>query len=167
MPMDMIVTDEYRVAVGDAIRRYANMIFRLAYQHTGSYHDAEDVLQDVAVAMVTHRVPLDDEAHLRNWLAKVTLNRCKNIRKRRLNHPTDPLREDIPTEMPEVSDIMEHLLKLPEKYRDVLYLYYYEQYTVDEISDILSRSRNTVGSQLRRGRERLRTILTEGGYPVE
>ena len=58
----------------------------------------------------------------------------------------------------------ELLQKLPEKYRDVLYLHYYEQYTVDEIAELLDRSRNTVGSQLRRGREKLKIILTEGGY---
>lgn len=147
-----------------AVRQYADMIFRLAFQHTGSYHDAEDILQEVAAAMVAYDAPLTEEPYLKNWLIKVTLNRCRNLNKRKKLRTTQPLDESIPAPEQEISEMTELLQKLPEKYRDVLYLHYYEQYTVDEIAALLDRSRNTVGSQLRRGREKLRTILTEGGY---
>ena len=66
-----------------AVRQYADMIFRLAYQHTGSYHDAEDILQDVAAALVAYKAPLTDEPYLKNWLIKVTVNRCRNWNNRK------------------------------------------------------------------------------------
>ena len=147
-----------------AVRQYADMIFRLAYQHTGSYHDAEDILQDVAAALVAYKAPLTDEPYLKNWLIKVTVNRCRNWNNRKKLRSVQPLDETIPAPEQELSEMTELLQKLPEKYRDVLYLHYYEQYTVDEIAELLDRSRNTVGSLLRRGREKLKIILTEGGY---
>ncbi len=147
-----------------AVRQYADMIFRLAYQHTGSYHDAEDILQDVAAALVAYKAPLTDELYLKNWLIKVTVNRCRNWNNRKKLRSVQPLDETIPAPEQELSEMTELLQKLPEKYRDVLYLHYYEQYTLDEIAELLDRSRNTVGSQLRRGREKLKIILTEGGY---
>lgn len=162
--MTQEMTDMREAQIERAVKQYADMIFRLAYQRTGSYHDAEDILQEVAAAMVTHNAPLDDEKHLKNWLARVTLNLCTNLNKRKKLRQMQPLNEDIPTAPPEVEEMTEQLQKLSPKYRDVLYLYYYEEYTVDEIGEILGRSRNTVGSQLRRGREKLKRILTEGGY---
>ena len=161
---DIAEKSERSEQIERAVRQYADMIFRLACQHTGSYHDAEDILQEVAAAMVAYDAPLTDESHLKNWLIKVTLNRCRNWNKRKKLRTIEPLDESIPAPEQEISEMTELLQKLPEKYRDVLYLHYYEQYTVDEIAALLDCSRNTVGSQLRRGREKLKTILTEGGY---
>lgn len=157
-------TDTRKMKIERAVRQYADMIFRFAYQHIGNYHDAEDILQDVAAAIVIHDAPLDDDAHLKNWLIKVTLNRCRNWNRRKKLRQIQPLDESIPAPPQEISEMTELLRKLPEKYRDVLYLHYYEGYTVDEIAGLLDRSRNTVGSQLRRGREKFRIILTQGGY---
>lgn len=146
------------------IRQYSNMIFRLAYQSLNNYHDAQDIMQEVGVALVTGDAPLNNENHLRNWLAKVTLNKCRNLKKSAYRRKTAPLTEELPYEASNAFEVFEELKKLPENQRNVLYLYFYEQFTIDEIAVILSKSRNTIASRLRRGKANLRQILKEGGY---
>ncbi len=146
------------------IRKYADMIFRIAYNNLGNYADAEDILQEVAVSLVTCNSPLDDEEHLRFWLCRVTVNKCRNFRKASLIRITEPLTEEIPADNFEFSGVLDELQKLPCNYRNVLYLYYYEGFSIEEIGKILRKNSNTIGSQLRRGREILRKILTDGGY---
>ncbi len=146
------------------VRKYADMIFRIAYNNLGNYSDAEDILQEVAVALVTCKAPLDDEEHLRFWLCRVTVNKCRNYRKALLLHSTEPLTEEIPADSFESTGLLDELQKLPNNYRNVMYLYYYERFSIEEIGKILRKSSNTIGSQLRRGREILRKILTDGGY---
>lgn len=144
------------------IRKYADLIYRLAFQYTGNTSDAQDILQDVSVALVVSDPPFDDEGYLSNWICRVTINKCRNLRKSKALRSFEELDENIPEEKEEKISLSEELEKLPVKYRTVLYLYYYEEYSIEEISEILSLNPNTVGSQLRRGREKLRKILTEG-----
>lgn len=146
------------------IREYSNLIFRLAYQSLNNYHNAQDILQEVGVALVTGDAPLDDEKHLRNWLCKVTLNKCRNLKKSAWRRKTEPLDMELKYEAPNAFELFEELKKLNENQRTVLYLYYHEEFTIDEIAAILNKSRNTVASWLRRGRNSLRKILEEGGY---
>lgn len=146
------------------IIKYSNMIFRLAYQYLQNYHDAEDILQDVAITLVTGNSPIDDERHLKNWLAAVTLNKCRNLKKSAWKRKVEPINEDIAIEVEEAFEVLEELNKLNENQRNVLYLYYYESFTIDEIAEILNRSRNTVASWFRRGKSNLRKILEKGGY---
>lgn len=156
--------DNRKKLIEQIIRKYADMIFRIAYNNLGNYADAEDVLQDVAVSLVTCKAPLENEEHLRYWLCRVTMNKCRNFRKASQLHSTEELTEDIPADNCDYSGVLEELQKLPHNYRNVLYLYYYEGFSIEEIGKILGKSSNTIGSQLRRGREKLRRILTDGGY---
>ncbi len=148
--------------VEKTIRKYADTIYRIAFQYTGNISDAQDILQDVSVAMVTSNPPFDDECYLRNWICKVTVNKCRNLKKSKSFRAFEELDENIPEKTYEKISLSEEMKKLPAKYRTVLYLYYYEEFSIEEISHILSLNQNTVGSQLRRGREKLRKILTEG-----
>jgi len=152
-----------KVCLEQIIRKYADMIFRIAYNNLGNIPDAEDILQEVSIALVTSDAPNFDEEHLRFWLCRVTLNKCRNHRKSLLRHRTEPLTEDIPYVQNKDKGIIEELRKLPEKYRTVLFLYYYEEMTIEQIAKVLKKSPNTIGSQLRRGREALRKLLTDGG----
>ncbi len=153
-----------RELIEQIVRKYSDMIFRIAYHNLGNLSDAEDILQEVAVVLVTSDAPLEDEKHLRYWLCRVTINKCRNFRKASILHSTEPLTEDIPAFNTENSGVLDEMKKLPESYRNVLYLYYYEGFSIEEIGKILKKSSNTIGSQLRRGREILRKILTDGGY---
>lgn len=144
------------------IRQNADLIYRLAYQYIGNFSDAQDILQEVSLSLVTGNPPFDDEIHLRNWICKVTINKCRNFYKHNKKIEWEELREDIVASESEPLSLKSEVMSLPHKYRIVLYLYYYEKYSIKEISQILRINMNTVGARLRRGREKLKIILTEG-----
>ncbi len=145
------------------IRQYADMIYRIAYQNTGNHADAEDILQEVSVALVTKNAPLEDEAYLKRWLIRVTVNRCHDWYRHHKRMKTEPLEDHLDVPVEEKQEIYEELQQLSENYRNVLYLYYYENCSIPEIARILGKSVNTISSQLRRARHRLKLLLTEEG----
>ncbi len=157
-------TGNREALIENTIRRHADMIYRIAYQNTGSYDDAEDILQEVSIALVTKNAPLDDEEHLKRWLIRVTINKCRDLHRHLKVIETEPLEdhEDVPAE--EKDGVMEELQQLPEQYRNIIYLYYYEQYTLQEIAQILKKSINTISSGLQRARKQLKNILIEEGF---
>lgn len=145
------------------IKEYSALIFRTAYQFLKNYHDAQDVTQDVCVALALSDKDFENETKLRNWLITVTLNKCRDLHKSAWHRKCEPLGDNIAVSEPEAYEMMEELWKLPDNYRTTLYLYYYEELTVDEIADVLGKSRNTIGSWLTRGKRKLKQILLEGG----
>ena len=84
------------------IRQYADMIYRIAYQNTGCQADAEDILQEVSLMLVTKKAPLHDEEHLKHWLIRVTIHRCRDFKRRQKRTRTEPLEdhEDLAAEEP-------------------------------------------------------------------
>lgn len=161
--MEKIIVDENNrsVLIEKAVRTNADMIYRIAYQQTGSFDDTEDILQEVSVALVTKNAPLEDEEYLRRWLIRVTVNKCRDLYRHKKRTHTESLEENINIPAKEKDEILDELFLLPEKYRTVLYLYYYEEFTLKEIAQTLNKSINTVSSELQRARKKLRKILTE------
>ncbi len=145
----------------EIIRKYANLIYRVAYQNLQNKADADDVFGDVCLTVVTKDPPDDSEEHLRRWLITVTINRCKNVRKSFWKTRVDPIDDHADLAANETREVMAELQRLPENYRNVVYLYYYEEYTIAEIGEILGKSPNTIGTWLRRAREKLKGILEE------
>ncbi len=145
------------------IRKYVDMIFRVAYQNVKNYHDAQDITQEVCIAFVAKNPNYIDDNKLKNWFITVTLNKCRDLHKSAWHRKTEPLNDEIALREPEAFNVVNELWKLTDKYRTVLYLHYFEDLTVDEIASILHKSRNTVGSWLTRGRKKLKKILIEGG----
>lgn len=152
---------ERRQRVEELVLRHGDMVYRLAYQNTGSTSDAEDVMQEVFLSLLTKDAPLDDDVHIRYWLVRVTLNRCHNLMATARRKRTVPLDEALHLYAPENESILSDVMQLPPKYRSVIYLHYYEGYSIAEIADLLRVKPNTVGSWLSRGRKRLRLILEE------
>jgi RNA polymerase sigma-70 factor (ECF subfamily) len=148
--------------IESAIKNYSNMIFRIAYSNLKNYHDAEDVMQEVAVALVLGDPPIDDEKHLKNWIVTVTLNKCRDVFRRPWRGREEPIDDYLSLQAPETRRVMEELWQLPKNYRNIILLYYYEGYTIREIAAILGKNENTVGSGLRRARKKLKNII-EGG----
>ena len=144
------------------IREYADMIYRIALQNLKNTADAEDIFQDVCLTLLTKKAPLFDDVHIKNWLIRVTINKCKNFSKSLWQNKTEPL--DLSRENPEATSdsIPELVYSLPQKYRNIVYLYYYEEYTVPEIAEILGENKNTINSRLQRARKKLKEILEEG-----
>ena len=141
-------------------RRYADMIYRVALHNLDDPADADDILQEVCLTLLTKKIP-EDEEHLKSWLIRVTINKCRDLSRSfwRRNRKSIDDYEDIEAEKP--PEIMAELQSLSESYRNIIYLYYYEEYTVSEIAQLLHMNVNTVKSGLRRARDQLKKMLTE------
>lgn len=145
------------------VRLYADMIYRIALQNLKNEADAQDIFQEVCLTLLTKEAPLFDDVHLKHWLIRVTINKCKNFKKSLWQQRTEPLADYLPDgEIDVESQVLELIYSLPQKYRNVVYLYYCEEYTVPEIAEILGENKSTVNSKLQRARKRLRKILEEG-----
>ncbi len=153
--------------VKNTVEQYSTLIFRIAYQNLRNYHDAEDIMQEVGLYMLTGNPPLDNPEHLKYWIITVTIHKCKDMKKSAWRTRTEPIDDYLSLQAPETREVMEELWQLPENYRNIIYLYYYESFTIAEIAQILGKSQNTVGSSLRRARKKLEKILIEGGYENE
>ncbi len=152
-----------------AIDQYADTVRRICMVHLKNYDDTEDIFQTVFLKYVLHTAPFDSAEHERAWIIRVTINACKDLLKNIFRRKTVPLDQVIekPQEMrKDYSDLLEAVLALPEKYKDVIYLYYYEGYSAAEIGSILKKNVNTVYTLLTRARQILKTKL-EGGIDDE
>ena len=151
--------------VEQAIESYSDMIRRICLLHLNSHEDTEDVLQEVFLKYVLHSVEFASKEHEKAWLIRVTINACKDLKRKLFRHSTVPLEvlsEEAASVMPEQMGILEIVLSLPVKYKDVIYLHYYEGYTDREIGTMLHKKENTVYSLLSRGRELLKQKLGGG-----
>ena len=135
-----------------AMETYGDMVYRLALAQTQSSHDADDVFQEVFLRYLRSAPAFREEEHRKAWLLRVTVNCCKKFHTSFWRRRTTALSESIPARTEEEGELLTLLESLPEKYRAVLHLYYYEGYATGEIAAILGRSPNTVRSQLARGR---------------
>ena len=145
-------------AAAQAVSKYGGDLFRLAYSFLLEREDAQDAVQDAFVAYMRKAPAFADERSEKAWLLRVTANRAKNMLRRSRSHPTCELTEDAAHTEGE-SDVTLALAALPPKYRMPVHLYYYEGYSIGEIASLLRRPAATVGTQLSRGREMLRSIL--------
>ena len=145
-----------------AMDRHADTVRRLCMLHLKNDADTEDIFQTVFLKYVLSSVSFADEGHERAWFIQVTRNACRDLLRRLLRRRTVPLDQaaELPAHMPaEHREVWEAVLALPEKYRDVVYLHYYEGYTAPEIGRILGKNPNTVYTLLNRARESLREKL--------
>ena len=144
------------------IRQYSDMIYRIAVHNCQSAADAEDILQDVCIELLTKCPCRDDPEHLKAWLIRVTVNKCRSLHRLAWRRNFVPLDECAELAQPEQSAVMEEIRQLPETMRNVIYLYYYEEFTIAEIAKILGKNPNTVSSTLQRARRKLKDLLEEG-----
>lgn len=141
------------------VNTYSDMIYRLAYQYTRDEGESQDISQDVFMAMLK-KMPFEDEVHLKAWLIRVTINKCKDYLKssRRKNLPLD---ENIQSHSYTHEDGIEEIMQLPPLDRNIIYLYYYEGYSVKEIAKIVGKSSNAINIRLTRARESLKNLIEE------
>ena len=152
-----------------AIRMYADTVRRICMVHLKNYSDTEDIFQTVFLKYVLHSEPFESEEHEKAWIIRVTVNACKDLLKNVFRSRTVPLETLV--EMPQAqelrhTELLEAVLSLPAKYKDVVYLYYYEGYSAEEISRILKKNVNTVYTLLTRARKILKKEL-EGVTDIE
>lgn len=155
----MLEHDEFSRLAG----QYIHTVYRVAYGYLRSPPDAEDVTQNVLLKLWRTSKTFESDAHVRNWLIRVTVNECKKavLSPRRRELPIEDVAETLRFETPEHSALFYEVMALPKKYRVPLLLYYYEDYSTAEIARLLHLPPATVRTQLARGRERLKHILQE------
>lgn len=152
-------------SVQELVALYRNNLFAAAFHICKNAQDAEDVVQDTFIQYYTIKKEFDNEQHIRAWLIRVAINKAKNASRsfwRRNRLPLEDYMETLVFETPESADLFEVVMKLPKKYRIVIHLFYYEDYTVSEIANILKLSESNVKVRLSRGRGLLRNALKEG-----
>lgn len=146
------------------IEKYRDNIYAIAFNVCKNVQDAEDVVQDTFIQYLSLRKDFETEQHIRAWLIRVAINKAKNKNMAFFRQKTLPLEEYMETltfESTESSELFETVMKLPEKYRVVIHLFYYEDYSVNEIAAILKISAGNVKVRLSRGRLLLRNTLKE------
>lgn len=144
------------------LEKYGNAILRTAYSYLHNMEDAEDILQDTLIQYLKSDSDYNDESHEKAWLIRVAINLSKNKIKYNKLRETDELMEGLVSEeKEELSFVWEAVKSLPEKYAEVVHLYYQEGYSTVDIAAILERKESTIRSDLKRAREKLKKILKE------
>jgi RNA polymerase sigma-70 factor (ECF subfamily) len=151
------------------VNRYSDMVFRIALNECKNKTDAEDVLQNTFLKLLQSRKNFNSEEHQKRWLIRVAINECHTLFSspwRKKMELVDEITDMTSFETPEESELFAAVQTLPAKYRNVLYLYYYEEYSIREISEILKIKESTLQTRLMRAREQLKTKL-EGAWKNE
>ena len=151
-----------------AIDRYADLVRRVCMIHLKNHADTEDIFQTVFLKYVTSTTEFESEEHEKAWFIRVTINACKDLLRSFFRSRTvslDDLLEQPDQVLEDHREVLEAVLALPDKYRDVVYLHYYEGYTAPEIGTFLHKNPNTVYTLLTRARDELRKML--GGEDFE
>lgn len=140
-------------------RKYKDDVYRLALSYTKSVQEAEDVCQTVFLKLMEQESITSGKE--RAWLMQVTANECRNLLRSGWWRKTAELDETIAVQPPEYSGVFQAVMGLKPKYRVVIYLHYYEQYTTQEIAQLLRISQSTVTTRLSRARQTLKEQLKE------
>lgn len=158
-------TDSLDQSVEAVFQKFGNMLYRIAFVMMKNAFDAEDVVQDTLIKYMEHRESgktFETEEHRKAWLIRVDINLCKNRLRFYKNHPKigmDQLSRYY--EEKEDTRLMDSLLLLPSRYREILLLHYVEGYQGKEIAQMLDISESAVRKRLERGRGKLRDLLEE------
>lgn len=141
------------------LQKYADTVTGVCVMRLQNWADAEDCFQNTFIKLFQKSPDFENEIHLKAWLIRVAINECRNyVKKNRRFLSLDQLERGPVVWRENEKDISWALMRTEPKYREVLYLYYCEQYKVAEIADILNKSPNTVKTLLRRGREKLKKM---------
>ena len=153
--------------VNKAVEQYSDTVRRVCMLYLKNYADTEDIFQTVFLKYVLSSAAFESEEHEKAWIIRVTINACKDLlgsffRKRTVS--LDEVMELPAQTFQDHREVLEAVLSLPQKYRDVVYLHYFEDYTAPQISRILRKNVNTVYTLLTRSKQMLREKLGGAGY---
>lgn len=155
-------------AAKEAIEKYADTVRRICFVHLKNHHDVEDIFQEVFLKYVLSDIRFESDAHEKAWLIRVAVNASKDLLKSFFRRKVSSI-DDLVVEPAYIEEdnreVLEAVLQLPDKYKDVVYLFYYEGYSAVEIAKILKKNENTIYTWLARARQELKQAL--GGEPYE
>ena len=143
------------------VERYADLLVRIGYTWLGDLDDAKDICQTVLIKLLEDPRQFPDRGQERAWAVRLAINECKNWRRSAWLRHRAPLDQGLAlaAEPPEEGGLLEQVQALPEKYRQVIFLRYYEGYEVREIAALLGRSPALVSTWLKRAKEKLKLQL--------
>ena len=146
---------------------YRLSVYRAAYCYTKNSADAEDITQDAFFRLFTAGAEFESDEKAKAWLIRTAVNRCKDLRKSlryRLTVQEDEAAEAACSDKRAEDSLLSVIMKLKPESRCVLYMYYYEEYSVKEIAELLSKKKTTVTTRLMRARKQLKELLIKEGY---
>jgi len=142
--------------------KYADKLYAAAFNICRQQQDAEDAVQEAMIRLYNSDRDFESEEHIKAWLLRVVINAAKSTKRLFWNRNRSSYEEymdSLTFEEPSDRTLMDEVLALPEKYRIVIHLFYYEEYKIKEIAHILKLSENTVKTRLLNGRKLLKTKL--------
>lgn len=155
---------EMRIETQSLISKYKDNLFAAAFSICRNSADADDIVQETFLKYHTTNKEFESEAHIKAWLIRVAVNKAKNITVSFWNRNIEDFEAYVDTlvfETTQAKSLFEYVMKLPEKYRITVHLYYYEDYSVKEIAKILKISESNVKIRLARARAMLKESLKE------
>jgi RNA polymerase sigma-70 factor (ECF subfamily) len=156
--------DKHNNYINNVVEKYSDMIVRVAFSYMKNIYDAEDVTQDTLLKLIKKSPQFENESHEKAWLIRVAINNCKNRLKTVWFKKILSLQDhiyDFTDFTPKENEVIHAVLKLSAKYRTVIYLFYFEGYSIVEIASILDCKESTIGSRLHRARKLLKFDLED------
>lgn len=164
MGIELLRSEDY---ISQLVEKYSDMVLRLALTYIKNTSDAQDVCQDVFIKIFQLNKTFVDSEHEKAWIIRVTINACKDVMRSQWKKRFLSINEiALPVKDTENREVVSIVLELPLKYRSVIHLYYFENYSTLEIAKLLNRNSATVRTQLKRAREILKTKMI-GGFENE
>jgi len=139
--------------------KHADSVYRVALSHTSQQADAEDVFQEVFVKLFATNTIFKSDEHIKAWLIRVTINKCRDLYKSAWNRTTVELTPELAYAPQEPIDMDDALARLPLNYRSVIHLFYFEELSIAQIAETLQTNENTIKTWLSRARKLLKSIL--------
>jgi RNA polymerase sigma-70 factor (ECF subfamily) len=165
--MANLTTESKHDYVSQALDLHSDMVYRLAFSHMRNEHDAKDIYQDVFLRLISKPRSFKDAEHLKAWLIRTTINRCRSVYTSAWFRKTMPfdesLAESLVFEAREENDLFEYLSLLSGKYRSVIHLFYCEEMSISQIARVMKARESTVRTWLTRARAILREKLQSKG----
>lgn len=145
-----------------AVEKYADTVWRICMVNLKSREDAEDIFQSVFLKYILSSKEFENEEHEKAWFIRVSINSCKDLFRsfyRNKTEPLDVIKDYVSPVTDEASEVISAVMNLPHKYRQVIYLYYYEGYKATEIAHIFKKNVNSIYTLLQRGKKLLHNEL--------
>lgn len=147
----------------EVVRRYADMVYKIAFRYVRNQYDADDVFSETFLNYFKKERTFESEEHRKAWLIRVTINEAKNVcMSRKYDEEINEEilgAEDKQSDADEVMDLRAAIKRLPEHQREVITLFYMQDLSIEQISKVLDKNKNTVAVTLSRARESLRKYL--------
>ena len=147
--------------IAEIYARQGKTVYRVCFAYLKNPADTEDAVQDTFFRLIKSAPAFESEEHEKAWLIRTATNICKNSLRHwwRRRENIEDFHDLTDSEAAETDDVFQAVMELPEKYKSVVYLYYYEGYSSVEISYILKKPQSTVRNYLHEARAILRERL--------